>query len=87
MFGFFKRMPQIDISDSKSNEDSKPGKDRAFIIVISFFAAIVIITLVKATYDPETAQQLKNLKIGTADKMLFLATVIGYYTIRRRGKK
>ena len=65
--------------------ESDEGKDhRAVIIIAAMLAVTVILTLVKATYDPVTQAELKSLKISAFDVILFLTAVIGYFVMKKR---
>lgn len=84
MLGFFKRLPEFTVSEQKKSE---PKKDRAFIIILLFFSAIIIFTLVRASYDKVMQEQLKNLKISAFDIITFSAAMAGYFITKKRRKK
>ena len=92
MFGSLKRLrnslKMTDLSSRQESQESDKGKDnRAVIIIAAMLAVTVILTLVKATYDPITQAELKSLKISAFDVILFLTAVVGYFVIKKRGKK
>ena len=75
-------------SSRQESQESDKGKDnRAVIIIAAMLAVTVILTLVKAAYDPVTQAELKSLKISAFDVILFLTAVVGYFVMKKRGKK
>lgn len=84
MFGFFKNIPKIRLSDTEKSEQKG---DRAYIAILSLFAVVIIFALVRASFDPATAQQIKNLKISAFDIIIFTAAITGYFITKKRGKK
>ena len=84
MFGSFKRLPRSMVSERK---DPEPKKDKAFIIVLLFFAAIIIFSLICGRNYDVTKEQIRNLKISAFDILVFLTAAAGYYIAKKRRKK
>ena len=95
MFGSFKRIGRsirmTDFSEAQKAQSNKNadehGLDKRFIIAIIIISALVLITIIRAFYDPVTRTQLKNLKISLFDILSFTAAVIAYFVFKKRGKK
>ena len=89
MFGSLKRLrnslKMTDLSSRQESQESDKSKDHR--VVAAMLAVTVILTLVKATYDPVTQEELKSLKISAFDVILFLTAVVGYFVLKKRGKK
>jgi hypothetical protein len=86
MFGFFKRLPEYNVSE-KHDEGSEPKKDKRFLIVMIVFASAIVLTIIRAFFDSNVAAQFHKLKFSIFDGIMLLASAGGYYFIKRRGDK
>ena len=91
MFGSFKRMKnsigRVDLSEMQEKNDSEPKGDKKFILAICIISIFVLVTVIRAFYDPVTQTQLKNLKVSLFDILSFTAAVIAYFVLKKRGRK
>lgn len=84
MLGYFKKTPKIDLSENKKAEQKN---DKPFMVIIAFFAVIIVFSVIRAAHDPVAAQQLKNLKISAFDVVTLSAAIAGYFITKKRRKK
>lgn|GEM_PF-5140861 len=91
MFGSFKRMKnsigRVDLSEMQDKHDGEPKGDKKFILAICIISIFVLVTFIRAIYDPVTQTQLKNLKVSLFDILSFTAAVIAYFVLKKRGRK
>lgn len=91
MFGSFKRMKnsigRVDLSEMQEKHDDEQKSDKKFILAICIISIFVLVTIIRAFYDPVTQTQLKNLKVSLFDIVLFTAAVITYFILKKRGRK
>ena len=91
MFGSFKRMKnsigRVDLSEMQERHDDEKKSDKNFILAIAIIAILVLVTVIRAFYDPVTQTQLKNLKVSLFDILSFTAAVIAYFVLKKRGRK
>ena len=91
MFGSFKRMKnsigRVDLSAMQERHDDEQKSDKKFILAIAIIAIFVLVTVIRAFYDPVTQTQLKNLKVSLFDILSFTAAVIAYFVLKKRGRK
>lgn len=92
MFGSIKRFKRsIGMTDfsvmQERREKNEPKDRRAIFIIMIMLAVVIVVTVIRATYDPVTQAQLRNLKVSALDIAMFIAAVTGYFVIKRRGKK
>ena len=82
MFGF-KNMKIL----SLENKETEPKNDKKFYAIIAIFAAVIIITIIRAQADPEIAEQIRNLKFSISDGVLFALAAGGYFILKSRRRK
>ena len=66
MLGFFKDMRILNRNDLHDEEHGQE-KDRKYFAIIAVFAAVIIITIIRAQADHEIAEQISNLRFNVAD--------------------
>ena len=82
MFGF-KNMKIL----SLENKETEPKNDKKFYAIIAIFAAVIIITIIRAQADPEIAEQISNLRFNVADGILIALAAGGYFILKTRRRK
>ena len=66
MFGFFKDMKILN-RDKLHDEGHGQEKDRKYFAIIAVFAAVIIITIIRAQVDENIAEQISNLRFNVAE--------------------
>ena len=55
--------------------------------MIAFFAAVIVVTVIRAVSDPEIAEQICSLRFGIGDIVMLLLAAGGYFILKRSGRK
>ena len=86
MFGFemFKRMKRTIVPE---HEASEKKDDKRYIAVITVFAAVIVLTIIRAMFDESVAAQIRTLRFGAADGIILLIAAGGYCILKRGGRK
>ena len=91
MFGNLKRLknnirlmkPPVD----QSQNDSRQKGDTGFVLALIIIGVFAVLTIVKAFFDPVTQKQISDLRLSAFDIIAFTGAVIGYFVLKKRGKK
>lgn len=69
----------------KMQDDNK--KDKSFLVIIIVFGCIILFTIIKAHFDPETAVQIRKLHISIPDVIFLAVSFFCYRIFKGREKK
>ena len=86
MLGFFKDMRILNRNDLHDEEHGQE-KDRKYFAIIAVFAAVIIITIIRAQADHEIAEQISNLRFNVADGILLALAAGGYFILKTSRRK
>ena len=86
MFGFYKDVKILNC-DILHEEEHGQEKDRKYFAIIAVFAAVIIITIIRAQVDENIAEQISNLRFNVADGILLALAAGGYFILKARRRK